>query len=94
MFRADAAQSEIGQLPVRNNGLSDYGKKVVLEMNRLGMFVDLSHVSINVMRDALDTVLAPVIFSHSSSRTVHQHPRNVPDEILQRLVSGIRALMS
>lgn len=77
---ADAHRGE-----VKNNGLSDFGKEVVKEMNRLGMLVDISHVSEKVMNDVLDVSTAPLIASHSGARGVANHTRNVPDEVLKRL---------
>jgi len=77
----------------RNNGLSDFGKEVVREMNRLGMFIDISHVSEKVMNDVLDITTAPVIASHSSARALNDHTRNVSDAVLKRVATNGGVIM-
>ncbi len=77
----------------KNNGLSDFGKEVVREMNRLGMLVDISHVSEKTMSDVLDVSTAPIIASHSSARGVANHTRNVPDNILKRVAQNGGVIM-
>lgn len=77
----------------KNNGLSDFGKEVVREMNRLGMFIDISHVSEKVMNDVLDITNAPVIASHSCARALNDHTRNVSDAVLKRVAKNGGVIM-
>jgi membrane dipeptidase len=77
---ADAGRGE-----KKHNGLTDFGKEVVREMNRLGMLIDVSHVSDKTMSDALDVSKAPIIASHSSARALSNVPRNIPDDLLKRI---------
>lgn len=80
---ADASTDE-----PRHNGLSDFGKEVVSEMNRLGMLIDVSHVSDKTMSDVLDISTAPVIASHSSAKALANHPRNISDDLLKRIAKN------
>ncbi|XP_067303844.1 dipeptidase 1 [Pseudorasbora parva] len=76
---------DTGSEPVEHNGLSDFGKRVIREMNRIGMLIDLAHVSEAVMKQVLEISQAPVIFSHSSAYTICKHKRNVPDDVLMEV---------
>src|SRR5919107_5298043 len=80
---ADAGRGE-----KKHNGLSEFGKEVVREMNRLGMMIDVSHVSDETMSDALDISKAPIIASHSSARALSDVPRNIPDDLLKRIAKN------
>ena len=82
------AWADSSSVPPEHDGLTDFGKDVVREMQRLGMLVDLSHVSEATMMDALDAAQAPVIFSHSGAYGVVPHVRNVPDAVLKRLAAN------
>lgn len=78
----------------RNNGLSAFGKQVIARMNRLGMVIDLAHVSAKVMHDTLDTTTAPVVWSHSNAFSLCDHPRNVPDDVLDRVAGNGGVVMA
>lgn len=76
---------DTGSESSEHNGLSSFGKQVIAEMNRLGMLIDLAHVSEEVMNQVLTLSKAPVIFSHSSAYAICPHKRNVPDDVLRRV---------
>lgn len=78
----------------RHNGLTTFGKDVIRRMNRLGMVVDLAHVSHKVMHDVLDVSSAPVVWSHSNAFTLCNHPRNVPDDVLDRVAGSGGVVMA
>ncbi len=75
------------------HGITDFGRTVIHEMNRLGMLIDLAHVSPDTMRDALKATRAPVLFTHSDARALVDHPRNVPDDVLKLLAANGGAVM-
>ncbi|CAN5260606.1 dipeptidase [soil metagenome] len=72
----------------KHNGLSDFGKEVIKEMNRIGMLIDISHISDKTMSDVLDSTRAPVFASHSSARALADRPRNIPDDLLRRIAKN------
>lgn len=78
----------------RHNGLADFGRQVIGRMNRLGMIVDLAHVSPKVMHDVLDISTAPVVWSHSNAFSLCDHPRNVPDDVLDRVAGADGVVMA
>lgn len=84
IIRSDASPFDDNLTAIKQN-LTNWGTNVIREMNRIGMLIDISHVSHGVMHAVLDVTEAPVIFSHSSSFTVKNHHRNVKDDVLRRL---------
>ena len=87
MHRADQNQVDrVNSTLIKNNGLTDFGQRIIAEMNRLGMIVDLSHVAKQTMIDVLKVTKSPIIFSHSSAYTLCNHTRNVQDDVLELVV--------
>ena len=78
----------------RHDGLTDFGRAVVAELNRLGMIIDCAHVSPKVMHDVLDASTAPIVFSHSNARALCPHPRNVPDDVIDRVPANGGIIMA
>lgn len=92
-WNAHTSWADCAVLPAVHHGLTDRGRDIVREMNRIGMIVDLAHVSVATMSDALDVSERPVLFSHSSCWELGRHVRDVPDDILRRLPSNGGVLM-
>ena len=86
-FHNDICDSSSDGKPAEHNGLSDFGKQVISEMNRLGMMVDVSHASDKSFFDAIELSKAPIIASHSSVRAIAQHNRNMTDEMIKKLAA-------
>ncbi|TDH16993.1 hypothetical protein EPR50_G00003750 [Perca flavescens] len=82
---ADNWLVDTGSEPSQHNGLSPFGKQLIVEMNRLGMLIDLAHVTVEVMNQVLNMSKAPVIFSHSSAYSICPNKRNVPDDVLMKV---------
>jgi membrane dipeptidase len=78
----------------RHGGLSAFGRAVLAELNRLGMIIDCAHVAPTVMREVLELSQAPIVFSHSNAFTLCPHPRNVPDDVLDRVPGNDGVVMA